>query len=210
MIARSLLLLLLLVPGSGDDPLELARVAYQNGNYQEALLQYEQALKELPTQRVAIQFNMAQCWFALDSFSRAEDLYNRTLPLLPAKVQAIALNNLGLMADQRGRTEEALEHLKQSLITWPAYEPARYNYELIKRREPDNPPPPPPQPPTPPPPNNQPPPTENDGTSPETQELSPEAARAKLAQLKEQEGRYLQELRRANRSRKRSQIGKPW
>ncbi|MDX2061749.1 MAG: hypothetical protein SFY70_01675 [Bacteroidia bacterium] len=196
---------------SPKDPIVRAAEAFRSGEYALALGLYRQLLDELPDQRPAVEFNLAQCLFALDSADAAEAYFSRLKPLLQGHAALALRTNLALLADRKGRTAEALVLLEEALRVEPNYETARYNYELIKRRQQEPPPPPSSPPPLGPPPPANPPPTEADGGElPPASELSANEAQAALRQLRLREAEYLQQLRKDNGNRRRSAVGKPW
>lgn len=211
---RAAIAAVLLLFASHEDPLTAARRAYLAGDYLKAVYLLDEAIGEMPNQRDLIRFNQAQTWMITDSARRAESLYTALLPLLPPAQQASALNNMGILAERRGKLDVALESFKDALRIDPNYEKARYNYELLLRRIKNNPPPPNPPPPAasnaPPPPRNPPPSTENSGENKPMTEVTPEQAKDALRQLQANERQYLQQLKRRNKERKRYSNTQDW
>lgn len=193
-------------------PEDAATTAYHTQNYLQAARLYEQAIAELPRQEAELRFNMAQCYFAVDSTTEALEQYDKVLPRLPAVARSVAYNNIGITQARRGQLKLALETLRQALITDPDNERARYNYELILRHIENQPPPPPPDslpPPPPIPPQNPPTPQE----TADAQTIDPQNLQeviALLEQLKAREKQFYQELRRAGKVRRRYQEGPDW
>jgi tetratricopeptide (TPR) repeat protein len=206
-----LVAILLWVPlmAMSDGYLETAVQLYKQGDYRRAILAYEKALAEEPTKTDLIKFNIAQCWYALDTTAKAEELYREVWQRLPAKEKAIALSNLGVIQNSRGAKDRAMEYFKQALLADADNEQARYNYELLLKRRQQDPPPPPPPPPsrTPPPPPLKP--SENGGNT-VPMPANPAEARKQLEDLRAREKQYLQQQRKRTKARARYSDTPDW
>ncbi len=190
--------------------LELAEQLYKKGDYRRALQAYQRALNEESPNADLIRFNIAQCWMALDTTVKSEEIYREVVGRLPDAQRSIALSNLAIIETRRGRPDRALEMFRQALIADDRNDNARFNYELLKKRKLNEPPPPPPPPPppsqTPPPPRK---PQENVGGSRRI-EMTAEEAEQTLQKLRTQEKQYLQEQRKRAKVRTRYSDGPDW
>lgn len=192
----------LLILAFQDGYLNAAVKFYKQGDYRNAIIQYEFALREEPLQADRIKFNIAQCWFALDTMGKAEELYREVYDRLPATEKSVALNNLGIISVRKKVSDKALQYFKQALIANPENDNARFNYEWILKKRQQDPPPPPPPPPSfsPPPPRQFP--SEND-VSGVPKAKSREEAKQQLEAIKLKEKQYLQEQRKRAKARVR-------
>lgn len=206
-----ILALLLWVPimAMSDGYLETAVQLYKQGDYRRAILAYEKALAEEPTKADLITFNIAQCWYALDTTAKAEELYREVWQRLPAREKSIALGNLGVIQANRGARDRALDYLRQALMADAGNEHARYNYELLMKRRQQDPPPPPPPPPsnTPPPPQPKPSETGADATP---MPANAAEARRQLEEMRKREKEYLQQQRKRTKARARYSDTPDW
>jgi tetratricopeptide (TPR) repeat protein len=97
---------------------------YRQGNFTEAIKQYDQALLEQP-QVMEPKFNKANCYYQLDDLANAIDLYNEVAAeSKDMKLVAGAKYNLGNCYFKRGSKQKdsdlqkALKDLQSSIIHW--------------------------------------------------------------------------------------------
>ncbi len=144
----------------------------------------------------------ANAHLGADSLDQAERGYLIVQNNLQPRWQSMAQNNLGIISIRRERTDQALERLKNALLTDPNNNTARYNYELLRRRQGEDPPPPwqppPDMPPPPIPPEDQQP-AEQAGSVYDIPELRPAARKAAIQALQERDKLYYQELKKVQR-----------
>jgi tetratricopeptide (TPR) repeat protein len=169
------------------------------GQRAEWLLKLEeyQKIARQPDAPLTASFNVAQCYFQLDSARQAATLFRAIVRELPREYKTVAWNQLGILAAQQNNLKEALEYFKKALQSNPDYELARFNYELILRRLQQNPPPPPPPPPpqgAPPPPRK---PTENNGRTVPWEPVTQEDVQAAYQAQVKREVQYLQQLKKS-------------
>ncbi|MEZ4825068.1 MAG: tetratricopeptide repeat protein [Bacteroidia bacterium] len=136
-----------------EKSLSMAADAYRNGDYHTSILHYGDALKAYPSRSASIQYNIGQCYLALDSTEQALQFFHIVLNGNQSGISSLASNEIGILLLRRQHPKEALEAFREALIFDPGNENARYNYELLKKRlqgnAPKNQPPPPPRPPSP-------------------------------------------------------------
>jgi tetratricopeptide (TPR) repeat protein len=79
---------------AAQDPAVTVRDLYEQGNYREALQRYDKALFEASNPAL-IWFNMANCWYQLDSLTNAAVCYEMALEEAPGFFRAAL--NLGIL-----------------------------------------------------------------------------------------------------------------
>lgn len=145
---------LLAAPQQDDDVAEnstdwrglvnLARKAYQQKDYQKAMLFYQTAIPVLP-ENIDIADEMAQTQYRLKQYQAAEEIYNKRTQG-KANEKARSYHNLGNISMQNKDYKKAIEQYKNALRNNPTNEKTRYNLsEAIRRQKEDekkNPPPP--------------------------------------------------------------------
>ena len=77
-----------------DGGLNLAREAYETGDYLNSIRQYRLALKNYPEQAAMINFNLAQCMLQIDSIDLALQYYHLVLSPLKPEVSSNATHNI--------------------------------------------------------------------------------------------------------------------
>jgi len=92
------------------------------------------------------RLNMAHAFFYTQDTARALLEYKRLLRVSDEKIFTGAIIQIGVINAMQKDSATALQLFKEALKKNPDNQTARYNYELLKKRLPDNnPPPPPPQ-----------------------------------------------------------------
>lgn len=110
--------------GSVYNTVRQANKLYDNGHFNEAIKEYDQALIDQP-QMLEPKFNKADCYFQLDDLTEAINLYNEVAAgSKDMKLAAKAKYNLGNSYFQRGskqkdsNLQKALEDLQTSIVCW--------------------------------------------------------------------------------------------
>lgn len=122
---------------------KLARKAYQQKDYQAAMLFYQTALPSLP-EEVDLADEIAQTQYRLKQYQAAEEIYQKRTQG-KAQENARTYHNLGNISMQNKDYKKAIDHYKNALKNNPKNEQTRYNLsEAIRRqkkKEEQNPPP---------------------------------------------------------------------
>ena len=130
---------------SAQDLVDRGNRLYDNGNFNDAIQEYDQALIDQP-QTLEPKFNQANCYFKLDDLAKAIDLYNEVAAeSKDMGLVAKAKYNLGNSYFQRGTKQKdsdlqkALEDLQTSIMCWrgaldidPENENAAKNIEVAR------------------------------------------------------------------------------
>lgn len=127
----ALVLLIFLAPDKGRQ----ANLAYEKGNFEEAVRLYQEAIKEDP-ENPRLFFNLGN---ALSKAGKNEDALGawetfRSLAKTPQD-QAKAEYNMAHALGKMQKWDQALELYKNALRKSPADEEARYNYELALKQK---------------------------------------------------------------------------
>lgn len=169
--------------------------------YKEKLIEYKFLSESEISDRHLAKFNMAQCYFALDSFQQASAIYMAIIHKVDSKLQSICYNHLGLIELKMKNKRLALDYLKSGILADPSNETVKFNYELLKKRLNKLPPEPPPSSIPPPPPTSgggKPIPTEHLGKHWKFEPLTGTQAMLLLEQQRLKEEQYLQQLRKSH------------
>ncbi len=138
-----ILSLILLVILAAVDPATVKKInasksaaekAFQKGDYPTAIRHYQYLVDSLGVTEDEVLLNLGNAhYLAKDTASalhRYQTVSNSPKPVIRSK----ALQQLGNLANQQGRAEEALNLFKQAIKAAPANDDARYNYEMLKKK----------------------------------------------------------------------------
>ncbi|MDF9799068.1 Ca-activated chloride channel family protein [Catalinimonas alkaloidigena] len=109
-----------------------AAQAYQNGNYETAIAHYQTLVDSLNVEDPNVRLNLAHSLIQAGDTISAQRNYNRLVSVEDSNVKSVAYQQMGVIASDQKKYEEALGIFKESLKADPANEEARYNYELVK------------------------------------------------------------------------------
>jgi len=110
---------------------ELGNILVQHGRLQQAVVQYEKALKLQPA--LAITWNnLGVARTAQGKFADGESAYRRAIKLNPA--YALAYYNLGANLDQRGNFDQALVYYQRAIEIDPGLLDVRNNPQIASNR----------------------------------------------------------------------------
>ena len=138
---KSILVYILLVIYA-DDINEIATInrlkneaeeAYNQGNYAEAIQNYSYLYDTLRQNNDKILLNLSNAYFNAQDTSNAQFHYNKLADSQDNNIKSIAYQQLGVIANNMGKYDVALEQFKNSLRANPGNNDSRYNYELLKR-----------------------------------------------------------------------------
>lgn len=124
-----------------------AEKAFLSKDYASAVRAYAGLVKDMQVSEPEVLLNLAHSYFHLQKADSAAIYYEKAAGSAAPAVASTAWQQLGLLADKKGDAKAALDCLRKALTLDPQNQIARYNYELLKKRE--NKPQDPKQPPTP-------------------------------------------------------------
>jgi tetratricopeptide (TPR) repeat protein len=96
--------------------IELANVLYDTGNWSEAIVHYQSALRQDPN-RSTTMVDLGVCYYNLSQFAAAESLFRRAVEVDPH--QSVAMFNLGIIAESQGRWDDAMREFHRALQAGP-------------------------------------------------------------------------------------------
>jgi tetratricopeptide (TPR) repeat protein len=105
---------------------------YQKGDYNEAIKQFQKALKLNP-EKAEIHYNLGLTYQAKGLFDKAIEEYRKALELNPEDAEAH--NNLGIIYYNQGSYQKAIEEFNHALSINPDFKIARKNLRLLEERE---------------------------------------------------------------------------
>ena len=115
--------------------LHSAQEAYQKKAYQQAVNHYTYLVESHKIQHEKLFLNLAHSYFQLKKWEGAYRYYQKTLEDGHPYLHSIALQQLGLLLAVDTDTEQALAYFKEAIQKDPLNYTARYNYELLKKRQ---------------------------------------------------------------------------
>ncbi|NBA85696.1 hypothetical protein GVN16_08000 [Emticicia sp. CRIBPO] len=119
------------------------RKSFVQKDYQRAIIKYKELEDISFLIEPEMRINVANAYFLIGDTINARKNYGKTLGLGGSSIQSASLNQLGIIAAQSGDSLKALEYFKQAIEVEPENNPARYNFEYIRKKyAPPSPPPP--------------------------------------------------------------------
>lgn len=111
-----------------------AQAAYQAGDFTRALRLYAYLSRTTTTIDPAVRLNLGHTYFQLKQFQKAKPQYETLMQSDRPDLRTAAATQLGVMACLEGDSATALSLFSRALLENPDNEPARYNFELVKKR----------------------------------------------------------------------------
>ncbi|GAB3639707.1 tetratricopeptide repeat protein [Spirosoma arcticum] len=111
-----------------------AERAYHAGRFNQALALYAGLSRTTTTIDPAVRLNLGHTYFRLGQYAKAKPQYETLLRSDRQDLRAVAATQLGVMACFDRDSATALMLFRQALLENADNEPARYNFELIKKR----------------------------------------------------------------------------
>jgi tetratricopeptide (TPR) repeat protein len=137
MIYLALILALMTDPGKIGTINSLkseAKEAYQKKDFKKAIEKYRYLVDSLQVNEDEVKLNLANAYFESNDTLNSFQSYQPLTQSANTKIKSIASQQLGVLANRQGKSEEALAHFKQALKADPTNEDARYNYEMVKKK----------------------------------------------------------------------------
>ena len=110
-----------------------AAIAYSDGDYQKAIKNYSFLYDSMGENNDKILLNLSNAYFKAQDTSNAQFHYTKLTESNDKSVKSIAHQQLGVIANNMGKYDVALDEFKNSLRADPGNNDSRYNYELLKR-----------------------------------------------------------------------------
>lgn len=111
-----------------------AKKAYLAGDFKTAAEKYQYLVDSLQVREDEVLLNLANSYFQLNDTTNALNQYQSLSQSTKNQLRSRAEQQLGVMANRQGKSEEALSHFKQAIKSDQTNEDARYNYELLKKK----------------------------------------------------------------------------
>lgn len=111
-----------------------AERAYRRGDYGRALSLYAALSRTTTTIDLAVRLNLGHTYFQLGQYHKARPQYETLLQADRPDLRTVAATQLGVMACLQHDTVSALALFERALLENPDNEPARYDFELIKKQ----------------------------------------------------------------------------
>lgn len=111
-----------------------AKKAYLKNDYKTAVSKYRYLIDSLKVREDEVMLNLASAYYNLKDTSNALSQYQSLTASPKNQLRSKAQQQLGLIADQQGKPEEALNYFKEAIKSDLTNEEARYNYELLKKK----------------------------------------------------------------------------
>ena len=111
-----------------------AETAYRAGQFDRALTLYAYLSRTTTTIDPAVRLNLGHTHFRLKQYAKAKPQYETLLRSDRSDLRTVAATQLGVMACFDRDSATALRLFRQALLENSDNEPARYNFELVKKR----------------------------------------------------------------------------
>jgi Ca-activated chloride channel homolog len=111
-----------------------AEDAFKSGDYKTAIRHYKFLVDSLGVNEDEVVLNLANAYYLAKDTANAFNGYQSVTESPKSDIKSKANQQLGIMANQQGRAEEALNFFKQAIKAEPSNDDARYNYEMLKKK----------------------------------------------------------------------------
>lgn len=176
---------------------------FQKKQFKQATEAFLSLANEHPEQAAYCYYNAAMLEIQQKNFAQAEKLFAKALQeQLDPKHHPQVYHALGYIAIQKAQTDEAISLWKKTLLLDPSHSFARYNLELLLKRNNQDPPPQSPE-------NQDPPPqykrkkqtaNNDNGDFPMPPQMSLEEVESLLGAMQNQEKLFIQQLKKNQKS----------
>src|SRR5258708_18695686 len=111
-----------------------AKKAFLAGDLKTAIEKYKYLRDSLGVTEEEVDMNLANSYFRTNDTTSAFSTYQPLSVSNDAKIKSWSNQQMGVMANRQGKSEEALNYFKQALKAEPENEQARFNYEMVKKK----------------------------------------------------------------------------
>jgi len=111
-----------------------AKDAYKKGDFKTAISKYRYLVDSLGVQEDEVKLNLANAYFQSNDTTNTATSYQPLTQSTNPKIRSIAHQQLGVLSNRQNKHEEALANFKQALKADPTNDDARYNYEMVKKK----------------------------------------------------------------------------
>jgi len=111
-----------------------AEDAFKRGDYPAAIVHYQYLVDSLGVKEDEVVLNLANAYYLAKDTANAFGTYQTVTESPKSYIKSKANQQLGIMANRQGRSEEALNFFKQAIKAEPTNDDARYNYEMLKKK----------------------------------------------------------------------------
>jgi Ca-activated chloride channel family protein len=111
-----------------------AESSFKKGDYSAAIEKYRYLVDSLNVREDEVMLNLAHAYYLAKDTANAYSGYQSVTTSPDRNIRSSAQLQLGLIANQQGRPEEALNHFRESIKANPSNDDARYNYEMVKKK----------------------------------------------------------------------------
>lgn len=111
-----------------------AEEAFKSGDYKSAISQYKYLVDSLGVEEDEVKLNLANAYYLAKDTANAFAAYQALTVSQDNPILSRANQQLGVMANQRGKFEEALNYFKQAIKSDASNDEARFNYEMLKKK----------------------------------------------------------------------------
>lgn len=115
-----------------------AKEAFEAGNYDKAVENYEMLTQALGVTDENILSNLANAYYKQGNVEQAISHYQSLTQSEDSNIRSDAYNQMGIIAHQQQQNQEALNHFKEALKANPSNEAARFNYSKLKKEQEEN------------------------------------------------------------------------
>ena len=113
---------------------EEARDAYNRGDYQGAIEKYKFLIDSLEVSEEEVLLNLANAYYHVKDTANATTTFQSLAGSGKREISSKAYQQLGVIANQQGKPEQALSDFRNAIKADPANDQARYNYEMLKKK----------------------------------------------------------------------------
>lgn len=111
-----------------------AEEAFKSGDYKSAISHYKYLVDSLDVHEDEVMLNLSNAYYLSKDTANAFTSYQALADSPDNIIRSKANQQLGVMTNQRGKFEEALNYFKQAIKAAPSNDDARYNYEMVKKK----------------------------------------------------------------------------